>query len=747
MSGNAYAVLIGINEYKDQRHLPTLRYAQKDCEDLRRALTDPKIGNFSEKDIKVLLGSEATQQNIRKALWGYTRKYPTSNDKVLVYFSGHGFRGGDQQQFAYLGTYDVLVEVLLEDPDAGLQMEFLRDRYFTASPAKSVLFILDCCYSGAFSSSLIKGSADSTTRALIDHEFFSAGRGRVAIAACPHDAVSRERSDLQNGILTHYIVKGLRGDAADPETGEVTLNGLLTYVCKKVPPEQPPVQSGEWEGRIVLSRPGRKKEHKLRKLDLSLASPVGAKPLSNPMEPYIPFVKNLLSHLAGDEPLSGSFVGDRILDAIRRASEADFAFVLSFDQERWTVKSQSGVTSDYANQADYIENAVSRARTAISSRIAAKQLGHLRFYPYDEYYPCYEEKGGVSKAFVAVPMHLGKVSEFMVIYGLRTDSCLLSDVYRHILTTIHSATEEMTSIQPVTIESAILDDIKRIHGYVPMELYNRRFEMFCERLVQMDVGFEPILHLEPGNLFIWSWEALARDPDTDLVPRDLLTSAELWGRQFATELDLHFARLAPRRYREALVEAKMERPPEVKRLSINVYPESLLRTAYFDALNETLNENRLLRGRIVLEISEKAPIPEEVEDIDTFKERLGEYVRRLRIRFAIDDFGVGYASVYRLAKLGPRYVKIDREMLHHDFTDYTIQFVLNVVTRGQTEEPIVVVEGFDHDSWVTLDRIYGLGIRYVQGYIIGRAGPNVYQLDTKEIQDFETLISGEDSGK
>lgn len=44
----------------------------------------------------------------------------------MVYWSCHGFRVGPQQK-AYLGTYDVQIDQLTDNPNAGLRLEYIHE--------------------------------------------------------------------------------------------------------------------------------------------------------------------------------------------------------------------------------------------------------------------------------------------------------------------------------------------------------------------------------------------------------------------------------------------------------------------------------------------------------------------------------------------------------------------------------------------------------------------------------------------
>jgi uncharacterized caspase-like protein len=62
---------------------------------------------------------------------------------------------------------------------------------------------------------------------------------------------------LQHGIFTHFLIKGLQGQADSDGDGLITVDEVYTYVSKQVPQatnqEQHPVKKGIVEGPLVLS--------------------------------------------------------------------------------------------------------------------------------------------------------------------------------------------------------------------------------------------------------------------------------------------------------------------------------------------------------------------------------------------------------------------------------------------------------------------------------------------------------------
>lgn len=488
--------------------------------------------------------------------------------------------------------------------------------------------------------------------------------------------------------------------------------------------------------KIIMGQPEIEKTPETVQAEVNSSSSNGISmiPLRNPLDPLIDFTNKLLAQLEGKNAIPAPCIENDILEKIRITSEADWVCVLQFDQNQWAVKSQSLISERYSDQPGFMKEALAKVLSVISSQQTLADSSH-HHHSY-----IYEDVQATHKTFIAFPLHKDKIQDFLIVYGLNKESHLLTTVYIHILTLVYQATRGFTFVECEVIEAAILDGLKSYYGYLPLASYNRRYKLFCQNLETMSIFFQPILFLQPHNIHISSWEALAREPESRRTPTDLFLTGELWGYKFMTELDSYFVRTALKSYRQALNEAKMQSPYAMQTLSVNVYPESIINPDYYQAVKDALYENDIIPEKLILEISEKTPIPKEVGTIDDFKQELERYVKDLHIGFAIDDFGVGHSSVSRLAKLNPSYVKIDREILHHSSSDITIQYVINVVTHGRLQAQNIVVEGFDSESRVTLKHLYQLGIRYIQGYAIGRPNPQLYRLEKEAIESIENLL-------
>ena len=83
---NSWALVVGINRYKDPK-IPRLKYAEADARAVKERLV--QVG-FPERNIRSLLGHEATREAILMALEEDLNPRMERGDRLFIYFSGHG---------------------------------------------------------------------------------------------------------------------------------------------------------------------------------------------------------------------------------------------------------------------------------------------------------------------------------------------------------------------------------------------------------------------------------------------------------------------------------------------------------------------------------------------------------------------------------------------------------------------------------------------------------------------------------
>jgi uncharacterized caspase-like protein len=237
------AIAIGISRYEANDRIPALQGAENDAREIYERLTS--IGNFTIADDHLLLGKEATQRNISKAISDIFRK-DLDSQLIIFYFSGHGIIDEDQQQ-GYLAPYDIDPE----DPFVcGINIEELRNIILNSKTKANVAVILDCCYAGitASASRNVRGTGDeqakqvyaSRVETVVSEDISTgSGRGRIVLASMAADEVSREKFDCvhskdsiphAHGAFSFHLIEGLEGKAANPDTGIITFDSIRRYL-------------------------------------------------------------------------------------------------------------------------------------------------------------------------------------------------------------------------------------------------------------------------------------------------------------------------------------------------------------------------------------------------------------------------------------------------------------------------------------------------------------------------------------
>jgi uncharacterized caspase-like protein len=211
-----WSVVVGVARYD---HMPVLRYADDDAYQIYAFLKSPEGGALPDDQIKVLIDEDATRNHIINAIQEQFGK-ADENDVVVLYYSGHGVRE------AFLPIdYDGYNNKLYHDEINNLMAE---------SRAKHKLCLIDACYSGNLSGAN-DVKADFTTSlnnyySILNHE----KGGTAFILSCKNREVSLEDSGLRQGIFSHYLIHGLKGDADSDRNNVVTVQELYDFISSHV---------------------------------------------------------------------------------------------------------------------------------------------------------------------------------------------------------------------------------------------------------------------------------------------------------------------------------------------------------------------------------------------------------------------------------------------------------------------------------------------------------------------------------
>jgi tetratricopeptide (TPR) repeat protein len=217
-----YALIIGIGDYKNLPARAQLEFSERDADAIYSILISPEGGNFRAENVHRLTGPQATLANVKRELETWLPSVAKEEDRVVIYFAGHGFIAGGR---AYLAPYDLDPANI---PGTGYPMDTLGQVAGTKIKSKWKVLITDACHSGAITPD---AEAVALNQSLLD-----LSRSILSLTASRDRERSFESKDWGggHGIFTYYVVKGLEGEADESGDGIVTADELSEYVRRNV---------------------------------------------------------------------------------------------------------------------------------------------------------------------------------------------------------------------------------------------------------------------------------------------------------------------------------------------------------------------------------------------------------------------------------------------------------------------------------------------------------------------------------
>lgn len=219
---------------------------------------------------------------------------------------------------------------------------------------------------------------------------------------------------------------------------------------------------------------------------------------------------------------------------------------------------------------------------------------------------------------------------------------------------------------------------------------------------QLHAVYQPVVQLE--DLKVVAHEGLMRLREPSCPPLELLDLARAQGR--LGELESLAARVVAQGYDYA--------SPHVH-LLVNVSSKAILQHSVRpDDILRSLASSGADLSRFVIELTER----DITEDAGRLAEAVG-YLRASGIRVALDDFGNGHSNFEMWHEVCPELVKIDRYLIDgiaNSAGKLSIVRALMMVAEATGAE--LIAEGIERESDLVVVR--DLGIRYGQGYLLGR---------------------------
>jgi Caspase domain len=220
------ALLVGIRQF-DDKEWNTLRYPDKDAEDLAAVLRDPARGAFDR--VEVLKGGP-TRLEVRQAMARLAQEARDDRDTVVVYLSSHGTLARDAR--GELRRYLVTHETRITDvADTALAIDDLKMEFDALRSRRKVL-ILAACHSGGGKSLLpddVQKELAGTKGGFFVRPIEEVSRASVVLAASDWGETAREDTKLENDIYTHFFIEALRVGADRNGDGAVTVSEAHDY--------------------------------------------------------------------------------------------------------------------------------------------------------------------------------------------------------------------------------------------------------------------------------------------------------------------------------------------------------------------------------------------------------------------------------------------------------------------------------------------------------------------------------------
>ncbi len=242
----SYALVVGISKYRNLPADAQLEYPDRDAESIYTVLISAEGGQFPAENVHKLINQDATAANIKAELETWLPSVTHEEDRVLIYFAGHGFVSGGK---AYLAPYDIDLKNLA---GTSYSMDQLGKDIGGKINGKWKVLVTDSCHSGAITPEVDRAKVNQSLLDLQKSLFsITASRDR-------EQSYESEKWGGGHGIFTYYVVKGMEGEADTNGDGVVSADELSEYVHTNVreatnAAQNPTSERGSFDPNMVLA--------------------------------------------------------------------------------------------------------------------------------------------------------------------------------------------------------------------------------------------------------------------------------------------------------------------------------------------------------------------------------------------------------------------------------------------------------------------------------------------------------------
>jgi formylglycine-generating enzyme required for sulfatase activity len=214
------AIIIGVEHYR--RDLPVATGAATDAK-LFADHAELSLG-IPRRNIHVLVDSDATKSSIDSELSEWLARNATAGGDTVFFFAGHG--APDPTTGAtYLVPWDADPKFIKTQ---GVQVDALQ-KQLDALPSSHVYAFLDSCFSGSGGRSVLAAG----TRPLVREQALKPSGNKLTMftATGPNEITGGAGA---GGLFSHYLFRGMNGEADQSGDNQVTWGELAAYTAGKV---------------------------------------------------------------------------------------------------------------------------------------------------------------------------------------------------------------------------------------------------------------------------------------------------------------------------------------------------------------------------------------------------------------------------------------------------------------------------------------------------------------------------------
>ena len=259
-----------------------------------------------------------------------------------------------------------------------------------------------------------------------------------------------------------------------------------------------------------------------------------------------------------------------------------------------------------------------------------------------------------------------------------------------------SGKNRAVTMTPTDREASSIQRVSRWAHTVKEALDANRFVLHYQPIISLKTN-KPAFH-----------EALVRMEDAEgrlVSPGQFMSAAERFGLMYRLDQWVVSAAIS-----------NLERSPGL-RLFVNLSGSSLVEDTLLEGIEQQIQAQQIASKRLVFEITETAAV-RDFEKAERWMKRL----KGLGVRFALDDFGSGFASFACLRSLPVDFVKIEGSFVRSVESDApSKQWVAAMTSVSQMLGKRVVTEHVETEETAAIVR--ELGAEFAQGHLWQPAGP------------------------